>query len=85
MRQTLDETLQDLHRQLQEVKDFDAEHVALLRATVAEIEDTLDKNEISSASIAERLRAATEQFSGSHPVLVGTVGRVADLLSQMGI
>lgn len=85
MRQTLDETLKDLHVQLANVEDLDAEHVDMLRKAVAEIQETIDEQDVSSASIAERLQEATQQFSGSHPVLTNTIGRVADLLSQMGI
>jgi hypothetical protein len=85
VRETLDQTLKDLHQQLAEVEDLDDEHVEMLRQALTEIQQTLDEKDVSSAGIADRLREATQQFSGSHPVLTNTVGRIADLLSQMGI
>ncbi|MCR9293893.1 MAG: DUF4404 family protein [bacterium] len=85
MRQTLDETLKDLHDQLAEVEDLDQEHVDMLRTALTEIQETLDEQHVSSATLAERLKEASQQFSSSHPLLTNTIGRVADLLSQMGI
>ena len=35
MRETLDETLQDLHQQLASVEDLDAEHIEMLRTALA--------------------------------------------------
>lgn len=84
-RQELEETLRQLHEHLSETRDLDAEEVAKLRAAVDEIESTLDRSDVSSASLADRLREATRQFEESHPMLTGTVGRVADMLAQMGI
>ena len=85
MRQTLDEILVQLHEQLANVDDLDDEQVQQLRAAVAEIESTLDRTDVSSAGLAGRLEEATRQFSHSHPTLTTTVGRIADLLAQMGI
>ncbi len=85
MRETLEETLRDLHEQLASIEDLDDEHVEMLRASLAEIQQTLDEKDVNTASIAKRLEDATQNFSGSHPVLTNTVGRLADLLSQMGI
>ena len=85
MRQTLDETLQELHEQLVNVEDLDDEQVDKLRHALAEIKETLDEKDVNSASLAERMQEATLQFRDSHPLLTNTVGRIADLLSQMGI
>lgn len=85
MRQSLDETLKDLHEQLESVDDLDEDQIEMLHTALSEIKTTLDEKEVSSAGLAERLKEATQQFSGSHPVLTNTIGRVADLLSQMGI
>jgi len=85
MRQTLDETLSDLHEQLSKVDDLDSDQIEMLRSAVTEIQETLDKKDVHTAGLAEQLREATREFSNSHPVLTNTVGRIADLLSQMGI
>jgi CII-binding regulator of phage lambda lysogenization HflD len=84
-RQALEATLQQLHEQLAETRDLDQAEITKLRAAVEEIEATLDRSDVSSASLADRLREATRDFEESHPVLTGTVGRVADMLAQMGI
>ncbi len=85
MRPELEETLSQLHLQLESIDDLDEAEVERLRAAAHEIQSTLDRSDISSASLAERLQEATSKFSQSHPVLTNTVGRIADLLSQMGI
>lgn len=85
MRQTLEETLQDLHDQLSRTEDLDAEEVAMLRHAANEIQATLDQADVSSAGLARRLQEATQHFSETHPRLTQTVGRIADLLSQLGI
>lgn len=85
MRHTLDETLQDLHDQLTNVQDLDEEHMNMLRTALAEIQETLDQQDVDSAGIAARLKEATQHFSSSHPTLTNTIGRIADLLAQMGI
>lgn len=85
MRETLDETLRDLHQQLANVEDLDQQHVEMLRTALGEIQQTLDEKDVSSAGMAERLNEASQQFSSSHPVLTNTIGRIADLLAQMGI
>ena len=85
MRQNLDETLHDLHEQLENVQDLDESQIEMLRNAVAEIKATLDHQHVSSAGLAEQLEEATQKFSSSHPVLTNTIGRMADLLSQMGI
>jgi hypothetical protein len=56
-----------------------------LEATVNELQQSLDHNDVSSQSLAERLSEATLQFQESHPALTNSVGRIADMLAQMGI
>ncbi len=85
MRQKLEETLNDLHEQLVDVENLDDEQKAMLRQALEEIKSTLDQDDVNSASLAERLQESTEQFKHTHPTLTNTVGRIADLLSQMGI
>ncbi len=85
MRQSLEETLTELRQQLNSTVDLDAEQIAMLRNAVTEIEDTLDKADVNSHSIAQRMHEHSLSFSETHPVLVQTIGRIADLLSRMGI
>ena len=85
MRERLEDTLQELHEQLAGAQDLDTEQRELLRSALAEIQDTLDDSNVSSSTLAQRLWEATQRFSETHPILTQTAGRIADLLSQMGI
>ncbi|MEZ6150278.1 MAG: DUF4404 family protein [Pirellulaceae bacterium] len=85
MRESLNETLRILHEQLASDRTLDAEQIALLRSAANEIEETLDNAEVNSLDLAQRMQANSLSFSESHPMLVQTIGRIADLLSQMGI
>lgn len=85
MRQKLEEILAELHTQLENIDDLDESQIQMLQSAAQEIQTTLDHSDVSSASLAQRLEEATRQFSQSHPTLTNTVGRIADLLSQMGI
>lgn len=85
MRESLNETLRNLREQLAGEQSLDAEQIALLRRAAEEIEETLDRSDIDSRELAEQMRDNSLSFKDTHPVLVQTIGRVADLLSQMGI
>ncbi|MCG8649337.1 MAG: DUF4404 family protein [Pirellulales bacterium] len=85
MHRDLIETLDDLHQQLAHIQDLDEEEVRRLRESVEEIQQSLDQSDVSSAGLAKRLQEASDRFQQSHPVLTQTVGRVADMLAQMGI
>lgn len=85
MREPLNETLRTLREQLAAEQSLDAEQIALLRRAADEIEETLDRSDVNSGELAEQMRTDSLSFSETHPVLVQTIGRIADLLSQMGI
>ena len=85
MRAELEATLSKLHDQLNDVTDLDEGDAEQLRRSVAEIQATLDRQDVSSFSLAQRLHERVQEFGDSHPVLTREVGRVADLLGQMGI
>lgn len=85
MRESLNETLRNLREQLAAERSLDAEQIDLLRHAAEEIEETLDRSDVDSRDLAEQMKNNSLSFSETHPVLVQTIGRVADLLSQMGI
>jgi len=85
MRTELDQTLEQLRTQLASVEELDAEERDRLQTAVNEIQNSLDRAEVNSQSLADRLSEATAQFQESHPSLTNSVGRVADMLAQMGI
>ena len=80
----LEDALRQLHVALESIDNLDAEEVARLKQAASEIEATLDSQDVDSASLAKMLQQQTDAFQQSHPVLTRTVGRVADMLSQMG-
>lgn len=85
MRTQLDETLQQLRAQLANLDSLSPAQREQLQATVNEIEQSLDQHDVSSHSLATRLSDATAEFQESHPSLTNSVGRIADMLAQMGI
>jgi len=85
MQQTLEQTLSELHEQLESADNLGAEQTAMLRHTLAEIQQKLNANHHEVKSLSEQLMGSIEQLQGSHPVLTNTIARVADLLAQMGI
>jgi ElaB/YqjD/DUF883 family membrane-anchored ribosome-binding protein len=85
MRQTLEETLQQLHNQLSHADDLDQSQRDKLRQMVDEIRRTLDDADSDSMGLGTRLVHAASQFEHSHPTITNTIGRIADILAQMGI
>ena len=85
MRTELEKTLDQLRLQLQDVSELDSAERERLRAAVDEIKASLDESDVNSHSLAEGLQNATQSFSDAHPKLAENLGRVADMLSQMGI
>ena len=85
MRHQLEEAIKQLEDELASAQDLGPNEAAEIHNAINEISNTLDEKEVDSASLAEQLYRQTEAFQESHPVLTQTVGRIADMLSQMGI
>ena len=85
MRESLEETLRTLHQQLAQDQELDAQQLDMLRQAVGEIEETLDRSDVDTHSLAQKMQADSLSFTESHPVLAQTIGRITDLLAQMGI
>ncbi|MCD0460319.1 DUF4404 family protein [Roseiconus lacunae] len=85
MRKDLDEALSQLHSTLESIQDLEPDEANRLRQAADEISATLDQKDIDSSSLAKLLQEQTESFQQSHPQLTMTVGRIADILAQMGI
>jgi hypothetical protein len=83
----LRKTLEKLHSELEETASLDAESHRLLVEVLRDIESLLasEESDHTSDSLLDRLRSATGEFEESHPTLTEAVGRVADVLSRMGI
>lgn len=85
MRTQLEETLDQLRQQLAGIEELDVDEREELQAAVNEIQNSLDRAEVDSQSLANRLSDATAHFQEAHPSLTNSVGRIADMLAQMGI
>jgi predicted nuclease with TOPRIM domain len=85
MRQKLEDAIQELQEQMANQQDLDADDIQQLRAALNEIHQTLDSKDVNSATLGERFHEQMQSFQTSHPVLTDTAGRIADMLSQMGI
>jgi len=85
MEKALREDLEKLRAELNEGPELDAETRALLSELAREIEEAIERSGGGEESLGDRLRAATEQFEESHPSLTAVVGRLADMLSGVGI
>ena len=81
----LTDALEVVHRELAESDHLDAEEVEKLRTTMAEIQKVLDQESDEGESLSDRVSTSARRFEESHPVLTETLGRVADILQQMGI
>ena len=85
----LREDLELLHQELARSDSVDAESRGLLIDVLHDIEAVLEHSEPETAgadeSLIDRLRETTSHFEKSHPTLTELVGRIADLLSRLGI
>lgn len=87
-RTKLQETVHQLRHEIEAGEPLRPEHRELLSDALSEIEALLaaeDGDEPADASIADRLREASDNFEDTHPNLTLAVGAVADALSKMGI
>lgn len=85
MRTELEQTLDHLLAQLEAAETLDLDERERLRQAIHEIQGSLDRQEVSSHSLADRLAEGTRHFQESHPSLTQSIGRIADMLAQMGI
>jgi DNA repair exonuclease SbcCD ATPase subunit len=86
--QDLRQMLQQLHTELQRADTIDDRSRELLRSTIGDIEELLERRQkraTQSESIIERLREAVRAFEKTHPTLTEAIGGVADALARMGI
>jgi len=95
-KEKIEDLLRQLHDELAEAEDVDADLSEKLRGAAAEIQTALERQypmedvsdsqtEGEPGGVIEQLRDAAERFEDSHPTLTNTVGRIADALSQLGI
>lgn len=81
----LTDALEVVHQQLSDAEHLDAQEVEKLRVTMAEIQAVLDQQADRGESLSDRVAGSARRFEKSHPVLTESLGRIADILQQMGI
>ncbi len=89
----MDETLlrrhlAELHAELGDAHSLDPASRELLLSVMRDIQRTLERageTRPQGSSLSQRLTDAAREFEESHPLLVATVGRLADTLSNLGI
>ena len=89
--EALRDTLDELHEQLESVEAGDPEVQALLQGAIKDLRGALDASaesepaESEHETFVDRFEEAATYFEESHPVLAGTLRKLAEALSQMGI
>lgn len=81
----LNAALEVLHRELADTENLAGEDVDQIRATLGEIQAVLDEKSSQSDTLSGRVTRTAKKFEQSHPVLTDSLGRIADILQQMGI
>jgi len=81
--QELRRRLEELHRELSEVGEVDADLERLLAEVRTDIENVMDRPDPNS--ISGLLSEAVERFEASHPRLASAMGAVIDQLARIGV
>lgn len=97
-RRRLNETLSELHQELQSTGELDTQTRELLAQLAGDINallahhdpatptpETSEEAPHDKETLLERLSHLASDFEASHPTLASRIGRVADALSQWGI
>lgn len=77
--------LDTVHRELKQTEQLDPDEVSRLRETMHEIQMALNRDEEDAPTLSHRVNESARHFEESHPALTHTLGRIADMLQQMGI
>jgi hypothetical protein len=81
--QELRSRLEDLHRELSQVGEVDADLERLLADIRSDIEVVMERS--GPHTLGDLLSEAVERFEASHPRLASAMGAVADQLARMGV
>lgn len=81
--QELRRRLEELHRELENVGEIDAEMGTLLEEVRGEIEAVIERS--GPHTLGDRLGEIVERFEVSHPKLASAMGAVIDQLAHIGV
>ncbi|MCB0119227.1 MAG: DUF4404 family protein [Anaerolineales bacterium] len=81
----LETLLEQVHAELQKVDKVDADSVRLLQDLKQDVQGLLDKADVETPSILERMQRAMEQFEVDHPELTTLISEVSSILNNAGI
>ena len=81
----LETLLEQVHAELQKVDKVDAESIRLLQDLKQDVQGLLDKADVETPSILERMQRAMEQFEVDHPELTTLISEVSSILNNAGI
>ncbi len=88
-RQIVDQTLQQLHDELGQIKLVDANDRQRLQQLMADVHELLGQKEEAPAhryiQLVEQLREGVTHFEVSHPTVTGVMDRTIKMLARMGI
>lgn len=79
--------LDELEQELRDVEALDDQTRSKLQAAAEEIQTALQEENahLEHQTVSTRLGEAVSGFESSHPTLHAVVGRIVDVLGQMGI
>lgn len=81
----LDALLEQVHAELQKVDKVDAESLKMLQDLEQDVQTLLEKSEVETPSILERMQKAVERFEVEHPTLTTLLSEISTILSNAGI
>ena len=88
-RQHLHEHLEQLHRELQQIRPVEDTDRRALEQLMTDIKELLDQRDgypvEKHNGLAERLKQSVTQLEASHPTVTMLMGQTIEMLAKMGI
>jgi hypothetical protein len=88
-KQQLHNTLEQLHRELQQIPSVDENERQILQQLMSDIEKLVEAGESDQHHVYDRLgeglREGIELLEASHPGLTMLMGQIIDALAKMGV
>ena len=85
MNDELDTLLEQVHAELQNVDNLDADSLKLLQELQQDVQELLDKADVETPSVLTRMQKAIEYFEVDHPALTALISELSTVLSNAGI